>query len=337
MINESIFEMPPQKYALPPEMSGRERDSVNLLRISSSEGTYSSWKFSDLPGLLPENAVLVFNNSMMIPSSFMAFSQEIDQYSRLNIGYGNNELLVEVRNRSIKPYEGLRFRFVDGSEIILKETHKNFARYWHAEIPVRFERLRDHTGEFISYSNEIHPLQAKYFMNVFSEIPGSVEYPSAQRPFTESMLSRIESLGIRTEKITLHCNLGSLDASEFWRNNELLPERYSVGRTTAETLNRHIEHGRPVIAVGTTVVRALESSFTNRKFNGSSGFTTKFIEGELESPLSGIITGMHDPSTSHLLMLRAFAPIELIRASYDTAVELGYGWHEFGDSSLILK
>ena len=85
------------------------------------------------------------------------------------------------------------------------------------------------------------------------------------------------------------------------------------------------------------MVRALESSFNNRKFNRSSGLTTKFIKGEFESPLSGIIIGMHDPSTSHLLMLRAFAPIELIRGSYDTAVELGYGWHKFGDSSLILK
>lgn len=337
MINENIFEMQEQKYALPPEMSGRERDSVNLLVISSNEGTYSSWKFRDMPGLLPENALLVFNNSMMIPSSFMAYSPELDQFSRLNTGYWKNELLVEVRNRDIKPYEGLRFRFVDGSEITLRETHKNFARYWHAETPAKFERLRESTGEFISYSKEFHPMNSGYFMNVFSEIPGSVEYPSAQRPFTESLLSRAESLGIRTEKITLHCNLGSLDASEFWHNTELLPEYYSVRSATAETLNRHIEHGRPIIAVGTTVVRALESSFSHGKFTGSSGFTTRFIEGELESPLAGIITGMHDPSTSHLLMLRAFAPMELIRASYDTAVELGYGWHEFGDSSLILK
>ncbi len=151
------------------------------------------------------------------------------------------------------------------------------------------------------------------------------------------MMNRLQDKGIRTAPITLHCNLGSLDASEFHGRNRLLPEWYNISKETALAINTAAEKGHRVIAIGTTVVRALASTFDNGKQMHGSGFTSVLIDQNTQIHIDGIVSGMHDPSTSHILLLSAFSDLSLIRDSYASALESGFSWHEFGDSCIIIR
>ena len=151
------------------------------------------------------------------------------------------------------------------------------------------------------------------------------------------MVDILRKRGVAIETVTLHCNLASLDASEFSPSETLPEERFQVTEGVAESLNSAMDDGRKIIAVGTSAARALESSWGRNGFRVSSGFTDLFIRPDRKLHIDGIITGMHDPTTSHLLMLGAFSDLSLIRSAYQTAEEYGFMWHEFGDSCLILS
>jgi S-adenosylmethionine:tRNA ribosyltransferase-isomerase len=145
--------------------------------------------------------------------------------------------------------------------------------------------------------------------------------PSAGRPFTPELLVALLARGITIAPITLHCGVSSPE-----RHEPPFPEWFEVPERTAKL----IEVARRVIAVGTTVVRALESL-------GRSGWTNLVIGPERPPKVvHGLITGWHEPAASHLQMLEAIAGPELLARSYRAALQSGYLWHEFGDSHLIL-
>ncbi|EQD65542.1 S-adenosylmethionine:tRNA ribosyltransferase-isomerase, partial [mine drainage metagenome] len=130
---------------------------------------------------------------------------------------------------------------------------------------------------------------------------------------------------------------GSLDASEFLHQDRLLPEYFDIPARTASLLARTRENGGRIIAVGTSAARALTTVRKGGEYRSGSGFTSIFIDQDTDTGLDGIVTGMNDPTTSHLLLISAFADLSLIRGSYESANEHGFHWHEFGDISLILS
>jgi len=164
---------------------------------------------------------------------------------------------------------------------------------------------------------------------VFSREPGSAEMPSAGRPFTAELAVDLITSGVVLAPITLHAGVASLEAGE-----QPLPERYSVPAITARLVNLTRSAGGRVVAVGTTVTRALESAA------GADGTVlarhgwTDLVLG-IEHParvVTGLITGWHDPEASHLALLEAVAGRALVTASDKS----GYLGHEFGDSCLLL-
>jgi S-adenosylmethionine:tRNA ribosyltransferase-isomerase len=189
-------------------------------------------------------------------------------------------------------------------------------------------------GSLLAYLN-VHGRPIRYahtrgewpladYQTAFSAEPGSAEMPSAARPFTPRVLAGLDTRGVRVASIVLHTGVSSLERGEL-----PYPERYRVPAATAA----RVREARRVIAVGTTVVRALETSGGAE----AEGWTRHVVTPERPPRVvDGLITGWHDPDASHLLMLEALAGRDLVERSYAEALAAGYLWHEFGDSHVLL-
>jgi S-adenosylmethionine:tRNA ribosyltransferase-isomerase len=178
------------------------------------------------------------------------------------------------------------------------------------------------------------------YQTVFATEPGSAEMPSAGRPFTPELVTRLVSNGVQIAPLLLHTGVSSLEDHE-----PPYEEYFRVPPETADRVNAARRAGHRVVAVGTTVVRALET-VTDPRGTTSPGEGWTGLVITPERPLravNGLITGLHEPRATHLAMVRqvlaaagAAAPSALLDRAYGEAQEAGYLWHEFGDSHLII-
>jgi S-adenosylmethionine:tRNA ribosyltransferase-isomerase len=181
------------------------------------------------------------------------------------------------------------------------------------------------------YVDRDWPLSA--YQTVFATEPGSVEMPSAARPFTPEVVTRLVARGIDVAPLVLHCGVASLEEGE-----TPYAEQYRVPADTARRIELARRTGGRVVAVGTTVVRALETVVDDAgTVHPGKGWTELVVTPERGvRAVDGLVTGWHEPAASHLLLLEAVAGRALLEASYAAALDEGYKWHEFGDSHLIL-
>jgi S-adenosylmethionine:tRNA ribosyltransferase-isomerase len=175
------------------------------------------------------------------------------------------------------------------------------------------------------------PLSA--YQNVYATVPGSAEMPSAGRPFTAELIMSLIGRGVTLAPIVLHTGVSSPE-----RHEPPFPEQFDVPAHTARLVNAVRAGGGRVIAIGTTVVRALESAARPDGIVAArSGWTGLVIDADRPvRAVDGIITGWHEPEASHLQMLAAIAGAPLLARSYRAALDHDYLWHEFGDSHLIM-
>jgi S-adenosylmethionine:tRNA ribosyltransferase-isomerase len=188
-------------------------------------------------------------------------------------------------------------------------------------------------GRPIRYGYVPHPWPLDTYQNVYAEQPGSAEMPSAGRPISAAVLGSLVARRVGLAPLVLHTGVASLEADEL-----PYPERFVVPAATAERVNATHDAGHRVVAIGTTVVRALESAVDpDGRARAADGWTDLVITPERGVRLvDGLLTGWHEPEASHLLMLEAVAGRELITRSYETGLAHRYRWHEFGDSHLLL-
>jgi S-adenosylmethionine:tRNA ribosyltransferase-isomerase len=221
-----------------------------------------------------------------------------------------------------------------GARLELSVPYASSARLWLARLrtdePVLSYLARHGHPIRYGYVHGHWPLEA--YQTAFARRPGSAEMPSAARPFTPELVTRLTASGVLVAPITLHTGVSSLEHGE-----APYPERYAVPPETARLVGAvHGWDGR-VIAVGTTVVRALE---TVAREDGSvrpgAGWTRLMVTPRRGvRSVDGLITGWHEPEATHLQMLEAIAGAGLLHRAYATAREAGYLWHEFGDSLLV--
>ncbi|MCL4451871.1 MAG: S-adenosylmethionine:tRNA ribosyltransferase-isomerase [Candidatus Thermoplasmatota archaeon] len=323
---------------IPSEYLGKRRSDVKLLSINTSSGTYSTGSFGDIAGLLQKDDLLVFNDSRMVRSSLKGYARNHEQYVRVNFGYCEDGVIAEIRDRLHEYHSGDAIMFADGSFVTLEQKYERYGRYWHVSISDSrsFNRLLKESGDFIIYGKNSPSYPESVYYSELATVEGSVEYPCALRPFTGDVIELLRKRGIQLAPLTIHCNLGSLDASEFFHQKSLLPEFYYLPDRTAEMISKARDNGGRIIAIGTGAARALTTVHRSNTFRPGKGFTSIFIDQKTETGLDGIVTGMHDPTTSHILLLSAFADIALIRSSYEASSDHGFRWHEFGDISIIL-
>ena len=259
----------------------------------------------------------------------------------LSTRYGERLWLAEPRRDHARPgplpFAPGETIEVAGLAARLVAPYPELPRLWFVAFDGNVERAMADEGEPIRYAYvepPFPPLSA--YQTIFAERPGSAEMPSAARPFSQRVLDELAWRDIALAPIELQTGVSSLEAGDV-SGNVMYPEPFVVPAKTAVAVNAAHGEGRPVIAVGTTVVRALESAWDGQRVRAANGFTRLFVHPQrYVKTVDGLITGLHDPQATHLAMLHAIAGEERISAAYREAIREGYLWHEFGDSHLIL-
>ena len=330
------FTLPAELEAhAPPEARGLPRDGVRLLVSRAADATVTHHGFTDLPGLLLPGDLLVVNNSRTLPAAVPAGPDLTIHFSTAR---PDGSWLVEPRipaGKSSLPHGDQPppevIALPGGAELTL--TGRATARLWSARLSVAVVPYLLRHGEPIrySYAGQRWPLEA--YQTVFGRLPGSAEMPSAARPFTPAVVTDLVARGVTFAPITLHCGVSSLEAGE-----DPYPEQYDVPPATVRLVNLTRQSGGRVIAVGTTVVRALETTALGAvPMAATAGWTSHVVTPETGlRVVDGLLTGLHEPRSSHLRMLAAFHREDLLCDCYDAALSNGYLWHEFGDVHLLL-
>ena len=316
------FTLPASREAhVPPEARGLGRDEVRLLVTDG--GRIAHHRFTELPALLRAGDVLVVNTSATVPAAVPAADGLVVHFSTER---PDGTWLVELR-RDDQPFPGRagRFALAGGGGVTLVAPFGS-GRLWTAEVDVPDvpAYLAAHGAPIrYSYVPERWPLSC--YQTVFGVTPGSAEMPSASRPFTDRIVTRLVAHGVQFAPVLLHTGVASPEKHE-----RPYPERFAVPPTSRAIVDRARAEGRRVIAVGTTAVRAIES-------DGESGWTDVIITPSRGvRRVDGLLTGFHEPKASHLDMLAAFVDEEVLAATYREAIAEGYLWHEFGDVNLLL-
>jgi S-adenosylmethionine:tRNA ribosyltransferase-isomerase len=209
-----------------------------------------------------------------------------------------------------------------------------YPRLWYAwfQLPETMYAFLAAHGQPIHYGyiTEVFPMSD--YQTVFSRETGSSEMPSAARPFSTRVVDALQQRGVDIAAITLHCGVASLEEPE-----RPPAERYRVSVETADAVNRARSESRRVIAVGSTALRALESSLYGGGIVASSGWADLVIGDRYPvRSVDGLLTGFHDTGATHQSILRAFLGSGLLASAYAEAADAGYYQHEFGDVHLIL-
>ena len=336
----SALELPSHLEATePPEVRGDGRDDVALLVSTRHDPELVHARFRELPRFLSPGDVLVVNASGTLAASLDARLAREPVQLRLSTPLADGNWLVELRARDGQrhpvPPAGTRVDLPGGACADVLAPYGRGERLAVARLNVGIA-LEDYLlrhGEPIRYGyvRERWPLAA--YQTVFAVEPGSAEMPSAGRPFTAALVTELVSRGIIVAPIVLHTGVSSPE-----RGEAPYPERYRVPATTAALVNAVHGWGGSVVAVGTTVVRALETvTAEDGTVSAGEGWTNLIVTPERGlRAVDGLLTGLHETDSSHLRLLEAVAGARLLDCSYRAAVERGYLWHEFGDVHLIL-
>lgn len=341
MVDKTLdFYLPNELNAsLPPEERGIRRDHVRMMMLDRDYGKIQHDLFFHLPEYLQPGDLVILNNSRTIPAVFHA--------KRLSNGKIGTKVEVRLARRLtedtwealiVQDYTNIGDTFIFAPELSamvigIKENTPlailKFAKKG-SDLLNMFYRL----GEPVRYEYINHPWDLDYYQTVFASHPGSVEMPSAGRAFSWELLFTLMRKGIQIDFIQLHTGLSYLLDDKWHQTPEENEEEYHISEQTKQRILETKAAGKRVIAVGTTVVRALETFALS---GALSGVTNLYINEHFPLRIAdGIITGLHEPKASHLDMLSAFISKQHLLQAYDDAIDAGYLWHEFGDINLII-
>jgi S-adenosylmethionine:tRNA ribosyltransferase-isomerase len=342
------FELPDElSAAAPAEARGLARDEVRLLVVDSERIEHT--RFRDIGRFLDAGDLLVVNTSGTVNAALDGLRAD----GRSVVVHFSSPLedgtwVVELRTapRAAKPVldasPGESLKLPRGTTLTLVAPYPSQAnvlphrgtRLWRARIgggPIT--RLLVREGRPIAYGYLSERWPAAFYQTVFANEPGSAEMPSAARPFTTELVTRLVASGISIAPIVLHTGVSSQEFGE-----PPIAERFRVPAATANLVDSTRRAGGRVIAVGTTVVRALESAaMPDGSITPARGWTDLVLSSDNPARVvNGLVTGMHTPDASHLLLLEAVAGPGIVQRAYDAALERRYLWHEFGDLTLLL-
>ena len=339
---ELVFEQPRELFASTPvETEHGARDAVRLLVTTPSGHRHAT--FADLPRFLSAGDLLVANESATLAASLEARGSSGSYTLDLSTRYADGLWLAEPRwdpaHPGPMPIEAGEEARVGDATVRYVAPYPGIPRLWFITADRPLEPILQRAGVPIHYGyvQKVWPLDT--YQSLFSRVPGSAEMPSAARPITPKIREALEVAGVRFTSVLLHSGVSSLEIeTDQVEEQAVYPEPFEVSSATADLVNRTRDSGHRVIAIGTTVVRALESAWTPDGVRPRRGFTRLFVHpGNPVRSVDGLLTGFHDPVTSHLAMLAALIGLPRVMEAYRAAIASGYRWHEFGDSHLILR
>jgi S-adenosylmethionine:tRNA ribosyltransferase-isomerase len=320
-----------------------------LLVIDPLSRRVGDYRISELPQLLATGDVLVVNDAATLPAS-LRVDDELElrlvaahadgSFSAVAFGRGDHRLPTEQRGQPRPLVEGERLSF--GAELGARVVHVD-------PVEPRLLRLRFESdgaalfgalyrlGRPIQYSYLAEPLALWDVQNRYAARPWAFELPSAGRPLTFEILFELERRGAALSYVTHAAGISSTGSATLDRRLPL-PERYEISTNAAQAVDSARRFGGRVIAAGTSVVRALEGhAGEDGELRAGRGETTLRLGPSYEPRVvDGLLTGLHEPGTSHFDLLEAFAPRGLLLRAVEHAKRAGYLQHEFGDSCLIL-
>jgi len=325
----------------PPEAHGVRRDGVRLMVSRPGEDPVHA-RFTDLPRFLSAGDLLVANTSATVAASLICETPD-GRTLRLHVSspLPGDLWLVEVREpagAASTPFsgdlQGCTLTLPAGGRATLLHRYTGSQRLWIATLQLDTP-LIDYLARWgrpirYAYVTEEWPIAA--YQTVYATEPGSAEMPSAGRPFTPEVITALVAHGVGIAPLLLHTGVSSLEGDE-----RPYPEPFSVPVDTARRVNETHGAGGRVIAIGTTVVRALET-VTDRTgmVHPGDGWTDVVVTAQHRpAAVDGLLTGFHDAASSHLWVLEAIAGRDSLQRAYAAAREHAYQWHEFGDSHLI--
>lgn len=341
-IEDLILDVPSASFTLPAELEAREpaeirgkgRDDVRLLVTKGPNGEAAHARFNDLPEFLADGDLVVLNSSATIPSSLAAKTHEGKAF-RLSVStrLSGGICVVEARDHSPRPGEIAVLDAVATATFVAR--YRDSRRLWSAKLAGTGDVIEYlyRWGKPIAYKHVLQEWSIETYQTVYALQAGSAEMPSAGRPFTHALLNQLRRKGIQTSFVVLHTGVSSPE-----RDEPPYEEQFCVPAETVDRIAQTRARGGRVIAVGTTVVRALESAANEKGVLApTTGWTDLLITPKRGlRVVDGMITGFHEPRSTHLALLETLAGKPHIGSAYAAALERRYLWHEFGDSHLLL-
>jgi S-adenosylmethionine:tRNA ribosyltransferase-isomerase len=338
------FTLPPDLDAHePPEHRGLRRDQVRLLVLPRFTGEFIHTRFDTLSDYLREGDLVVVNDSRTLPGLLRATDERGDAIE-VRLAHRRTSdrwdvLLLDGRTHIGRA--GMQLDFGQGLAAYVLRRRPDLPFLWQMEFDRCCTPLLDliyRLGEPVRYTYVPQALPLDLYQTVYAAEPGSVEMPSAGRPFTWELLLKLRRKGVGFATLSLHTGLSSTRDDVVDALHPNYDEEYHVPEITARAVNTTRQQGGRVIAVGTTVVKTLETlAQPDGAIAAAQGWTRLHIAPDHRlRVVDGLVTGLHEPHASHLDLLSAFVEPRRLQAAYLEAIERRYLWHEFGDMNLII-
>ncbi len=342
-------------YHLPPELlaeyPSEERDEARLMVVNRKEGTIEHKIFKDIVDYFDEGDIMVFNNTKVFPARLFGNKEKtgarievfllrelnaesrlwdvlVDPARKIRIGnklfFGDDgSLVAEVIDNTTSRGRTLRFLF-DGT---YEEFRKKLKEMGETPLPKYIKR-------------PVEPSDKERYQTIYAKHEGAVAAPTAGLHFSKHLLKRLEIKGVELDEITLHVGLGTFNPVEVedLSKHKMDSEEYTISQSTADAVNKAKRDKKRVCAVGTTVMRAMESSVSaDHHLKPFDGWTNKFIFPPYEFSIAdSMITNFHTPKSTLMMMTSAFAGHDLLMEAYKEAVKEKYKFYSYGDAMLII-
>ncbi len=346
--SEFEFDVPERLIAqAPPAVRG----TCRLMRVDRATGAVSDHRMSDIASILPAGALVVFNDSRVRKARLVGLSETGGRVEFLLVEPANREeknaacrRWLVLTSRTKRQRRGRRYTFPGNmeAEIVGEAPPYKIAEFSHGIDDAYLERHgRVPLPPYIRRPDAGADADAERYQTVYARPIGSVAAPTAGLHFTEKLIAGLRAHGFEVAYLTLHVGIGTFlpIRSESIGEHRMHVERYNISWEVARLVNRAIDDRRPVVAVGTTVVRALEAAVASegRGIREGRGSTELFIRPGYEFRIvSSMFTNLHTPRSSLVVMVSAFAGVDLVRAAYRCAVEWEYRFFSYGDAMLIV-
>jgi len=334
--SDFFFDLPQEliaQYPLP------ERSASRLLVLDTKDCGIRHCSVTDLPNIVEPGTLMVFNNSKVRKARIFGTSETGGTVAFLLVRPLSENIWEALVSRAKKQRKGKTFSFPGGiTGTIVGGSGEKRNISFSSPVDDAYLELYGHMPLPPYIKREDTAEDEERYQTVYSAVPGSVAAPTAGLHFTEQILEQLKQRGVEETFVTLHVGLGTFHPvrTERVEDHEMHEEEFEVSPETASAVNRARKEGRPVLAVGTTSVRTLESAFTDGEVKAGRHATRLFIyPGYKFNVVDSLFTNFHTPGSSLILLVSAFAGTENIRTAYREAIRNRYRFFSYGDAMLI--
>ncbi len=345
------FELPQELIAKYPS---KERDESRLMVVNRETGTIEHKVFKEVIHYFDEGDALIFNNTKVFPARLFGKKEktgakiEVFLLRELNHSARLWDVLVDPA-RKIRVGNKLYFTDPEGNELLVAEVIDNTTsrgrtiRFLFDGTDEEFNGELEKLGKtpLPKYINrEVEAIDRERYQTIYAKENGAVAAPTAGLHFSQNLMKRFELLGVSFAEITLHIGLGTFRNIEVedLSKHKMDAEYFKIPESAANIVNKAKENKKRICSVGTTSMRAIESAISAESLlKSAEGWTNKFIYPPYDFNLANaMITNLHLPKSSLLIMISAFGGHELIMEAYHEAIKEKYRFYSYGDAMLIL-